>query len=212
MPHDAAWWHEINNKLLDSLIMNSFESTPLIVFGITIAIFHISEILLVLAIEPEEFGAKSALFSPPYLIAMCCGVFEYVIRSYFLPLYSYSSISLAIGIVMVIVGEIIRKTAWLTARASFTHLIKDQRRSQHELVSTGIYSVFRHPGYFGWSLWALGTQVVLSNVICTLAFAVVIWRFFRERIEIEEFCLLRMFGNDYREYRNRVPTRIPGIR
>lgn len=34
--------------------------------------------------------------------------------------------------------------------------------------------VFRHPGYLGWMLWAIGTQVLLINPFCTLAFAVVV--------------------------------------
>ena len=30
---------------------------------------------------------------------------------------------------------------------------------EHVLVTNGIYKIFRHPGYFGFYLWALGTQV-----------------------------------------------------
>ncbi len=32
----------------------------------------------------------------------------------------------------------------------------------------------RHPGYLGWLVWAVGTQILLANPICTIAFAVVV--------------------------------------
>lgn len=34
----------------------------------------------------------------------------------------------------------------------------------------------RHPGYLGWLVWAVGTQVMLVNPLCTLLFAVVVSR------------------------------------
>ena len=32
----------------------------------------------------------------------------------------------------------------------------------------------RHPGYFGWIVWAVGTQVLLLNPICSILFAIVV--------------------------------------
>ena len=36
--------------------------------------------------------------------------------------------------------------------------------------------------------------------------------FFSERIPVEEDALINMFGDDYKKYRERVPTRIPFIK
>jgi len=33
------------------------------------------------------------------------------------------------------------------------------------------YRYVRHPGYLGWLIWAVGTQVLLTNPVCTLLFA-----------------------------------------
>jgi uncharacterized membrane protein len=33
------------------------------------------------------------------------------------------------------------------------------------------YRYVRHPGYLGWFIWAVGTQVLLANPVCTLLFA-----------------------------------------
>ncbi|CAI6005052.1 unnamed protein product [Closterium sp. NIES-65] len=40
----------------------------------------------------------------------------------------------------------------------------------------------RHPGYTGWFMWSIATQLLLVNPLCTLAFALVSWRFFAARI------------------------------
>jgi protein-S-isoprenylcysteine O-methyltransferase len=45
---------------------------------------------------------------------------------------------------LTITGEIIRKTAMITAQASFTHLIKHQKRDVHVLITHGIYHYFRY--------------------------------------------------------------------
>lgn len=65
------------------------------------------------------------------------------------------------------------------------------------LVTHGVYSFSRHPGYFGFFWWALGTQILLSNPVSLLLFSVVLWRFFNERISAEETYLIRFFGDDY---------------
>ena len=75
-----------------------------------------------------------------------------------------------LGLVLVLAGEILRKTGILTAKANFTHRLQIERRPQHVLVISGIYSKMRHPGYAGWVMWAIGTQVLLCNPICIVLF------------------------------------------
>ncbi|KAK9916461.1 hypothetical protein WJX75_002863 [Coccomyxa subellipsoidea] len=110
---------------------------------------------------------------------------------------------------MIIVGELIRKIAMVTAKHNFTHVLQSERRDNHVLVKHGIYRYFRHPGYFGWFLWMLGTQVLLVNPICTMIFAFVAWHFFKQRIVFEEEQLQWFFGQEYDEYAEKVPIRIP---
>lgn len=185
---------------------------PLLLFAAVVLFFHASEVLLVLIIEPEEFAVNSFLLSPAYVFAMCCGVVEFTVRTRWLQISTpFSTLIRYVGFALVVAGEMTRKAAWLTARRSFTHLIKYHRRPRHVLVTSGVYSWMRHPGYFGWLIWVIGTQLVLANAICTALFAGVAWKFFSIRIPIEEIHLLRMFGNEYRKYQTAVPTRIPGI-
>lgn len=45
------------------------------------------------------------------------------------------------------------------------------------------FSITRHPSYFGFFYWAMGTQIALANPVSTLVFAIVLWRFFNRRIK-----------------------------
>lgn len=93
----------------------------------------------------------------------------------------------------------------LTAAHNFTHIIQTTRRPQHGLVTRGVYGWVRHPGYAGWMVWAVGTQLLLCNPACTLAFAVAAWRFFSARCRHEDRTLASFFGEEYLRYRAAVP-------
>jgi protein-S-isoprenylcysteine O-methyltransferase len=43
------------------------------------------------------------------------------------------------GLLMVLVGEIVRKIAVVTAGCSFTHVIRIHYEDQHQLITHGIY-------------------------------------------------------------------------
>lgn len=69
----------------------------------------------------------------------------------------------------------------------------------------------RHPGYLGWFIWSVATQLLLVNPLCTLAFTYVSWRFFAERILYEEYLLLHFFGERYAQYKRHTPSGLPFI-
>ena len=116
-----------------------------------------------------------------------------------------------LGLVLVVVGEALRKASILTARCNFTHVVQLTRRPGHTLVTHGVYAFVRHPGYLGWFVWAVSTQVLLLNPVCALGFAAASWLYFRRRIRFEEARLLQFFGAEYRDYMARTRTYIPGV-
>ena len=119
---------------------------------------------------------------------------------------------LALGVVMVVIGQFFRTTAMLQAGSNFNHLVQTRKREGHQLVTHGVYAVVRHPSYFGFWWWGLGTQVVLGNWICLVGYAVVLWRFFGARIAQEEGYLMQFFGEEYGAYRRRTGLGIPGLK
>ncbi|URD87753.1 hypothetical protein MUK42_26980 [Musa troglodytarum] len=70
---------------------------------------------------------------------MTCALLEYAIEILVFPsLKEYWWVN-DIGLVMMLVGELVRKAAILTAGHSFTHIIRKYYENHHELITHGIY-------------------------------------------------------------------------
>ena len=165
--------------------------------------------------NPSNLSTDSFLLnhSLHYWIATVASWIEYYMELFYLPDGIKGVTSLVMcGVVISIVGQILRKMAIFHAGNSFYHITKSSKCEDHELVTSGVFSYVRHPYYVGWFLWSLGTQVVLLNPICFVLYTGVTWTFFNERIYAEEYLLLRFFGNAYSDYQAKVPAGIPFIR
>ncbi|GIL73682.1 hypothetical protein Vretimale_5431 [Volvox reticuliferus] len=189
--------------------------TPFILFFASLAFFHCSEFLLALIFTRDELSMNSWLISKPYVTAMAFAVLEYVFESWATPALKVGSGGMGyvswLGLILIVLGEGIRKLGIFTAKSNFTHNMRTTRQPTHVLVMRGIYRYIRHPGYLGWYIWCLGTQVLLGNPLCFFGFAAVAWRFFSTRIKIEEYYLRQFFGSAYLAYAARTPTWIPMI-
>ena len=119
--------------------------------------------------------------------------------------------TLLLGALLLVTGQACRIVAMHTCREHFSHTVQTQRPEGHRLVTHGVYARLRHPSYFGWFWWVLGTQVVLGNPLCSLAYAGVSARFFAERIAYEEAALVRFYPEEYPPYRRRTWVGIPGV-
>lgn len=189
-------------------------STPLQLYGWILLMFHSSEVLLEWKHNREDFDwMGSLLITRPYVFAHIAGIVEFEIESYFFPSTKSHTVIMWIGVLLVVVGESIRKAGILTCKHNFTHRIRTTNvEGRNSLITHGIYRWVRHPGYLGWFIWAPATQLVLMNPICTVAFAITAQRFFQERVPYEEQFLRRFFPREYEEYARRTPCWIPGIR
>ena len=179
-------------------------------FGVLL-FFHLAEALLTAVFHPREFCRDSFLVSIPYTLAMGCAVAEYLLEARLWPAMKSSAVPLVVGGVLIVAGEALRKMAILTSRRNFTQRIAEVKSAHHRLVQNGIYAVVRHPAYLGWLIWCVGTQVMLSNPVCAIAFAGIAWRFIDDRIRNEEHFLVLFFPAEYPRYRRRVPTWIPFV-
>jgi protein-S-isoprenylcysteine O-methyltransferase len=113
---------------------------------------------------------------------------------------------------MVAIGQIFRSLAMIQAADNFAHQISTNKAPEHKLVTQGVYSLSRHPSYFGFFYWSIGTQVLLGNPISAVLFTFILWRFFHRRIQREEVYLVKFFGKDYEDYRKKVSVGIPLLR
>ena len=189
-------------------------------FLAALSVFHFLEFWTTAHRNTLVAGIDSFLLTanwPSYAIAHASAFLECITVSVFFPSRQWApfgsgTILLTVGLAMVIVGQIVRSAAMLHAGASFNHHVQHKKADSHRLVTTGIYGVLRHPSYFGFFYWGLGTQLVLGNTFCFVAYAAVLWKFFYERIRTEEARLIEFFTVDYLDYRKRVGTKIPFIR
>ncbi|KAL3502306.1 hypothetical protein ACH5RR_036755 [Cinchona calisaya] len=213
---------DLQQQLIDLMLLGSsslseiFSYTAcrqLLQMFFAIIFFHGSEYILAMAIHGKSsVSIKSLLISKSYILAMVCSLIEYIVEIYFFAgLKEYWWISNA-GLAMVVIGEVIRKLAILTAGRAFTHLIKIYHEEHHKLVTHGVFHYVRHPGYCGFFIWAIGTQIMLCNPISTIAFAIVVWRFFALRIPYEEYFLRQFFGSQYEDYARQVPSGVPFVK
>lgn len=119
-----------------------------------------------------------------YNIAHTLSALEIVISNW---IRTYQSLyvnryTITIGITLVVTGQLVRSAAMAQAGTNFNHMPQKVRKQGHELVTGGVYAWLRHPSYFGFFWWALGTQVLVGNKICLIGYLLVLWNFFRLRI------------------------------
>lgn len=168
-------------------------------FILTLSIFHFLEFYITAVANPPLATVSAFLLSQngsSYSIANTCALIECILHYTFFPDFNLLSprflggawfqISwLSLGFTGIVAGQVIRTKAMISAGTNFNHRVQVRKRVGHELVTSGVYSRLRHPSYFGFFWWGLGTQVVSGNSICLVGYALVLWKFFKDRIESE---------------------------
>jgi protein-S-isoprenylcysteine O-methyltransferase len=156
-------------------------------FLVALSVFHFLEFYVTAAYNTPVAMVSSFLLTngDQYRQAHTMALIETVVTSYFFPGWQarfHSPIVIALGVVMIVVGQAVRSTAMAQAGTNFNHTVQSKKNDGHELVTTGLYTYFRHPSYFGFFWWGVGTQVMLGNAFCSLAYAGILWYFFSRRI------------------------------
>ncbi len=188
-------------------------------FAGTLSVFHYLEFLITARYNMPQATVAAFLLTanwPGYAIAHTAASLECLFTRLLFPGWTWAPpytghAVLLLGLVLVAAGQLIRSTAMIQAGESFNHVVQHRRRDGHTLVTTGIYATLRHPSYFGFFWWGIGTQLVLGNAVCLVAYTVVLWRFFSSRIRGEEASLAHFFGDEFVDYKKKVPTMIPFI-
>jgi len=188
-------------------------------FLILVALFHMAEFTFTVICTPESVEFKAFLLTPVprggYSIAMIAAIAEFWTGLAFFgdigaPFPNWLGLPILMGSFSIaICGWTLRTLALFTAQSNFTHFIAPEKISSHQLVTHGVYRLCRHPGYLGWFLWSVSTQLVLGNPMCLAAYGLVSWKFFAGRIPGEEALLISFFGEEYEKYARVVPCGLP---
>jgi protein-S-isoprenylcysteine O-methyltransferase Ste14 len=84
--------------------------------------------------------------------------------------------------------------------------------ADHELVMSGPYRVVRHPIYASMLFLFFGTGVAMTPPVLFAIAAVFFIAGTEMRVRIEERLLASRFGDQFADYRRRVPAYIPFVR
>jgi protein-S-isoprenylcysteine O-methyltransferase len=208
--------------LISAMLVIALTESPLwrIPFFLgALSTFHFLEYWTTAAANTPQATVSSFLLTanwPAYPIAHTAACVECLVTNLYFPNRGWApfhsaTLLLLLGFVMVLGGQTVRTAAMLTAGESFNHTVQTRKSASHTLVTTGVYGVWRHPSYFGFFYWGLGTQLVLGNVFCFVAYSYVLWKFFSSRVRVEEKKLVEFFGDDYTRYQRRVGTMMPFV-
>jgi len=83
-------------------------------------------------------------------------------------------------------------------------------KQDHEMITSGPYSIVRHPIYTGLLLGFIGSALARGELRGIVAVALVFWALYR-KLRIEESWMRDQFGDAYREYSRRVSALIPFV-
>jgi protein-S-isoprenylcysteine O-methyltransferase Ste14 len=113
----------------------------------------------------------------------------------------------AIGMVLVVIGFIIRIYSILTLNQYFTYSVA--KVENHKIISTGLYKFIRHPGYLGQFIIFMGISISISNWLSILLMMIPVTLGYLYRIKVEEKFMTDQFGEDYKHYQDRTKRIIP---
>ena len=82
-------------------------------------------------------------------------------------------------------------------------------REKHELITSGIYGIVRHPMYASQWLWVIAQPLLLQNWIAGWLNLLVFILFYAVRVKAEEQLMIGQFGDQYRAYMKKVGAVFP---
>ena len=119
------------------------------------------------------------------------------------------NILFALGILIIIVGLIIRIISIRTLKQYFTYSVA--KVENHELIEKGFYKFIRHPGYLGQLLIFTGISISLSNWLAVILMLLSTLVGYMNRIRVEEKFMIEQMGDKYSNYQKRTKKLIPKI-
>ncbi|MDP3728929.1 MAG: isoprenylcysteine carboxylmethyltransferase family protein [bacterium] len=114
----------------------------------------------------------------------------------------------SLGLLLFLIGAIIRTTARIQLGELFTFNVKIMEG--HKVKQDGLYAYMRHPGYTGLLLEVIGWCIFFQTWLGFLAAIFFLLPAGYYRMRVEEQTLEQAFS-DYKEYKQRVKALIPKI-
>ena len=127
-----------------------------------------------------------------------------------LPRWSFSWWSLGLSIPLLILGWLL--SGWSVVAFFRTGGTPVPFNPPPRLITNGLYAYIRNPMFLGGFLFLLGLGVLLGSLSLTFIFGpllIVLYVFYVKAVEEKE--MEKKFGQEYLEYKKRVPMFIPRV-
>ncbi|TCN01325.1 protein-S-isoprenylcysteine O-methyltransferase Ste14 [Paenibacillus sp. BK033] len=113
------------------------------------------------------------------------------------------------GIILIILGIVLRVASVLTLRKYFTVTV--QTMKNHQLIQSGVYKHLRNPSYTGLLFISVGVAFSLGNVLAIICSTFIFTLCLHVRIKVEEKALREQFKKEFDEYCSKTYRLIPFI-
>lgn len=184
-------------------------SNPVIwVFYSLIAIFCLLEASASFYLNNESPNNVEKVFLP-YLVGIC------VLIIFWISVYEYANnlqfnlIQSLIGCLLIAFGVTVRLISILMLNKYFVSHVG--LVDNHQLITTGIYSLVRHPSELGLLSICLGIVIFLSSIMGLWVIAFVLLPLTIYRITLEDRLLQSLFTADYSDYKTSTPGLLPKL-
>jgi protein-S-isoprenylcysteine O-methyltransferase Ste14 len=182
----------------------SLQIASLIAWGVLLAAAAVLEGVFASALPPGRRSSAAIVMDRAMMAASGLAIFETFIAQFFSELRATLP-WMVVGAALAIVGLTLRTIAMRTLGRRF--VLTPMAQPGTGLVTKGVYSVVRHPGYAGLYLYFLGLGFLLSPFAAVLA-EIPILVLGQLRIIGEEKILAREFGGEFDGYKTAVHWRV----
>jgi protein-S-isoprenylcysteine O-methyltransferase Ste14 len=123
-------------------------------------------------------------------------------REYFLEMSYLDSISIKyLGLLLMLISIVWTILAQLNMKDSWK--IGIEENSNSALITKGLFSISRNPIFLGITVSMIGLFLVSANAL-SLMFLVVSYILIQIQIRLEEAHLIKQFGEEYNNYKNKT--------
>lgn len=141
------------------------------------------------------------------VMSLLCVAFSIIEWAYFKEGSIQFNFLSVLGIVLLVAGIVFRALSVKTLGKHFTATV--QIKEDHQLITSGPYSVVRHPSYLGAWIAIIGCAVFLHSIAGTLLAVFGMFYAYYVRISVEEDALVDTFGEKYKAYQKSKARLIP---
>jgi protein-S-isoprenylcysteine O-methyltransferase Ste14 len=160
--------------------------------------------------------ARSAGGARDRVLLVIAAFGQFIIPAIYLATGAPREAEYPISVLQVVLGVAVMAAALVMFRVTHKQLGRNwsvslETRTDHKLVTGGLYRWVRHPMYSSFLLLAIGQCLLLPNWIAGPIGLVAIAILFFFRVGREEAMMMETFGEEYRRYMTRTARIVPFV-